>query len=217
LHEVPQGWKSPKSRLDLPGWIREWRIDLQTDRMARRPWGRAAREVYGSPTSHDFLWPQLLEALALEPDDRLLDVGCGGGAFLRHVKETVGCEVAGVDHSRAMVKLAAPYAALGDAQALPFETGYFTAVSSIQAFIFMPDPARALSEMRRVLDSERGRVAIWTTAPEGKGTPASPYPLASRGHFYTDDELIGLARRAGFRDARLAARDEWSQLLVAQP
>jgi len=214
---VPQGWKSPKSHLDVAGWIREWRIDLQTDRLARRPWGRAARETYGSPTSHDFLWPQLLEALALGKEDRLLDVGCGGGAFLRHVKENVGCEVAGVDHSRAMVKLAAPYAALGDAQALPFESGYFTAVSSIQAFIFLPDPARALAEMRRVLDPERGRAAIWTTAPEGKGTPASPYPLATRGRYYTDDELVDLARRAGFAEAHLAARDEWAQLLAAQP
>ena len=185
--------------------------------MARRPHGRQARSIYGSATSHDFLWPQLLDALALQKDDRLLDVGCGGGAFLRHVRETVGCEVAGVDHSRDMVKLAAPYAALGDAQALPFETGYFTAVSSIQAFIFLPDPVAALVEMRRVLDPGRGRVAIWTTAPEGKGTPASPYPLATRGHYYTDDELLELPRRAGFADARLAARDDWAQLLVAQP
>jgi ubiquinone/menaquinone biosynthesis C-methylase UbiE len=192
-------------------------VDRQVDRVARRPHGRKARAVYSSPTSHDFLWPQLLDALALQKDDRLLDVGCGGGAFLRHVRETIGCEVAGVDHSRDMVKLAAPYAALGDAHALPFETGYFTAVSSIQAFIFLPDPLAALREMRRVLDPERGRAAIWTTAPEGKGSPASPYPLATRGHYYTDDELLELARRAGFAEARLAQRDEWAQLLSAQP
>lgn len=185
--------------------------------MARKPWGRSARAVYGSPTSHDFLWPALLETLQLSEDDRLLDVGCGGGAFLRHVRETVGCEVAGVDHSHAMVKLAAPYAALGDAHALPFETGYFTAVSSIVAFMFFPDPLRALTEMRRVLDAGEGRVAIWTAAPESRGTPASPEPVASRGHFHTDEELLELARRAGFGAVRIARRDEWAQLLAAQP
>jgi SAM-dependent methyltransferase len=211
LHAVPQGRESPEGRLA------RWRLDRQVDKVARKPHGRKARAVYGSPTSHDFLWPQLLEALELTEQDRLLDVGCGGGAFLRHVRETIGCEVAGVDHSRDMVKLAAPFAALGDAHALPFETGYFTAVASIQAFLFFPDPAGALHEMRRVLDGARGRAAIWTTAPEGKGTPASPYPLAIRGHYYDDDELLGLARRAGFADARLAARDEWGQLLLAQP
>jgi len=185
--------------------------------MARRPWGRTARRTYGSPTSHDFLWPQLLEALELAKEDRLLDVGCGGGAFIRHVRETVGCEVAGVDHSRAMVRLAAPYAALGDAQALPFETGYFTAVASIQAFMFFPDQLQALREMRRVLYRQRGRVAIWTAAPEARGTPASPEPVASRAHLNGDEELLALARAAGFGEARLAVRDEWSQLLLAQP
>jgi ubiquinone/menaquinone biosynthesis C-methylase UbiE len=192
-------------------------IDRKVDRMARKPWGRQARKIYGAPTAHDFLWPSVLEALELEKDDRLLDVGCGGGAFLRHVRETVGCEVAGVDHSRQMVKLAAPYAALGDAHALPFETGYFTAVSSIVTFMFLDDPEQALREMRRVLDPDAGRLALWTASPESRGTPASPEPVASRAHLYTDDELLQLARSAGFGEARLAQRDEWGQLLAAQP
>jgi ubiquinone/menaquinone biosynthesis C-methylase UbiE len=187
-----------------------------TDRIARRPHGRAARETYGSPTSHDFAWPPVLEALALGPDDRLLDVGCGGGVFLHHVRDRIGCEVAGVDHSREMVRLAAPYAVLGSADALPFRDREFTAVSSIVAFFFFTDPVRALREMRRVLDPERGRLAIFTTSPEAKGSPAAPYPLATRGHFYTDDELVALAHDAGFREARLAAREEWAQLLFAR-
>ena len=182
--------------------------------MARKPWGRQARKIYGAPTAHDFLWPTVLGALDLAKEDRLLDVGCGGGAFLRHVRETVGCQVAGVDHSRAMGRLAAPYAALGDAQALPFETGYFTAVSSIVAFMFLADPLQALREMRRVLDPETGRGAIWTASPESRGTPASPEPVASRAHLYSDEELVELGRAAGFAAAHLGSRDEWGQLLV---
>jgi ubiquinone/menaquinone biosynthesis C-methylase UbiE len=182
--------------------------------MARRPHGRRARATYGSPTAHDFLWPRVLEALELTKEDRLLDVGCGGGAFLRHVRDTVGCRVAGVDHSRQMVKLAQPYAALGDAQALPFETGYFTAVSSIVAFMFFPDPVQALREMRRVLDPELGRAAIWTASPESRGTPASPEPIARVAHFHADEELLQYAEEAGFDRAELAVRDEWGQLLV---
>ena len=208
---MPEGRKSPEGRL------KRLLVDRQVDRLARKPWGRAARRTYGSPTAHDFLWPGILDALELTKDDRLLDVGCGGGAFIRHVRDTVGCEVAGVDHSRAMVKLAAPYAALGDAQALPFETGYFTAVSSIVAFMFLADPVQALREMRRVLDPERGRLAIWTASPESRGTPASPEPVASRAHLHTDEELLGLARAAGLHEARLTQRDEWGQLLAAQP
>jgi ubiquinone/menaquinone biosynthesis C-methylase UbiE len=187
-----------------------------TDRIARRPHGRRARLTYGSPTSHDFAWAPVLEALALGPGDRLLDVGCGAGVFLRHAREQTGCEVVGVDHSREMVELATPLAVYGKAENLPFADGEFTAVSSIVAFFFFPDPVRALREMRRVLDPERGRVAIYTTAPEAKGSPAAPYPLATRGHFYADDELVALAREAGFGEARLSFREDWAQLLYAR-
>jgi SAM-dependent methyltransferase len=213
VHEVPEGRQGPEGRLGPLAALREWRLDRQADRIARRPHGRKARALYASPTSHDFLWPPLLESLQLTRNDRLLDVGCGGGAFLRHVRETIGCEVAGVDHSPEMVELARPYAVLGEADALPFEDGRFTAVASIQMFMFCPDPVGVLREMRRV----GGRLALWTTAPEGRGTPAAPEPVASRGHFHSDEELLACALAAGFGDARIAARDEWSQLLAAQP
>jgi SAM-dependent methyltransferase len=195
--------------------LREWRIDRLTDRLARRPHGTKARETYGAPDVHSFAWPPVLEALALTRDDHLLDVGCGGGVFMRHARETTGCRVTGVDHSRDMVRLAAPDAVLGSVERLPFEDASFTAVSSIIAFFFFADPVHALREMRRVLDPEKGRIAIYTTAPEAKGTPAAPYPLATRGHFYSDEELVGLARQAGFANARIAAREDWAQLLAA--
>jgi SAM-dependent methyltransferase len=200
--------------------LREWRIDRMTDRIARRPHGRKARKTYGADDSHSFLWEPVLGALALGPEDRLLDVGCGGGPFLNRARES-GCAIAGLDHSRDMVRLAREKTGarieLGRAEAMPFSDAEFTAVSCLVAFFFFAEPVAALREMYRVLDPERGRIAVMTTAPEAKGTPASPYPLASRGHFHTDDELLAFARDAGFREARLAHRDDWSQLLVAQP
>ncbi len=202
--------------------VREWRIDQLTDRMARRPHGRRARETYGAADAHSFLWPPVLDALRLGPDDRLLDVGCGGGAFLRHVVASVGCEAVGVDHSRDMVRLARRTTGLrveqADVASTPFADGEFTAVSCLVAFFFFPDPVAAVRELRRVLDPELGRLAVLTTAPEAKGTEAAPYPLATRGRFYGDDELVGLARAAGFGEARLAHREPWAQLLyAAQP
>jgi len=44
--------------------FREWRIDRMTDRVARRPSGRKARETYGADDAHAFLWEPVLEALA---------------------------------------------------------------------------------------------------------------------------------------------------------
>jgi SAM-dependent methyltransferase len=188
-----------------------------TDRVARRPYGKRARETYGAADAHSFAWGPVLEALALGPTDRLLDVGCGGGVFLRHAQEQSGCDVVGVDHSREMVRLAGPLAVQAEAEQLPFGDDEFTAVSSIAAFFFFPEPVRALREMHRVLETQ-GRLAIYTTAPEARGTMAAPYPLATRGHFYTDEELQHLAVEAGFAAARVSRPDEsgWAQLLFAQ-
>jgi ubiquinone/menaquinone biosynthesis C-methylase UbiE len=204
------------------GRIREWRIDRMTDRIARRPHGRNARATYGADDVHAFAWEPVLDSLELGPDDRLLDVGCGGGIFLRRALET-GCGAVGVDHSQEMVHLArrttegrAPIVH-ASADRLPFGRDAFTAVSSIVAFFFFPDPVAALAEFKRVLHPERGRAAVYTTAPEMKGTPAAPYPLATRGQFYIDDELAAHARAAGFRDVDVCRPDEGAQLLVVRP
>jgi ubiquinone/menaquinone biosynthesis C-methylase UbiE len=202
--------------------FQRWRVDRLTDRMARRPHGRRARETYGADDAHAFLWEPVLRALALGPDDRLLDVGCGGGVFLRRALE-MGCSGVGLDHSRDMVRLArskvggAAAIVEGEAEALPFPDGAFTAVSCLVAFFFFADAIVVLREMRRVLDPAHGRVAIMTTAPEAKGTAAAPYPLATRGHFYPDDELVALPLEAGFSAAWIEHREPWAQLLVAKP
>jgi len=204
------------------GRIREWRIDRMTDRVARRPHGRSARRTYAAEDVHSFAWEPVLEALALTVGDTLLDVGCGGGVFLRRALET-GCTVVGVDHSQDMVRLARKTTegrarvVLGSAERLPFGDGEFTAVCSIVAFFFFPDPVAALREFRRVLQPEPGRVAIYTTAPELKGTPAAPYPLATRGHFYEDEELAEFPQAAGFREGYVLRPGPGAQLLVARP
>jgi DNA polymerase-3 subunit beta len=77
------------------------------------------------------------------------------------------------------------------------------------------DP-KFLTEMLRVLDPDRGRLAVFTTPPEAKGTPAAPYPLATRGRFYDDDELRRLAEEGGFPQASVTRTDIGAQLLVAR-
>ena len=76
------------------------------------------------------------------------------------------------------------------------------------------DTVRALRECRRVLVAG-GRMALYTTAPELRGTPAAPEPLAARGHFYSDEELAGLAAQAGFAAVNVT-NDGGGQLLTAR-
>jgi ubiquinone/menaquinone biosynthesis C-methylase UbiE len=200
--------------------------DRVTDRMARKPAGRRARRTYGASDVHSFAWDPVLSALGLEPDDALLDVGCGGGIFLRRALET-GCQAAGVDHSGQMVRLARRNNSQavregrlriveGTVEDLPFDNGEFTALSCIVAFIFFADPVQALKEMRRVLHRGNGRLAVFTTPPELAGTPAAPHPLAARSFFYSDDELRELPGRAGFAEAEVTRTDIGAQLLTAR-
>ena len=105
----------------------------------------------------------------------------------------------------------------GRAEELPFEDGEFTAVSCLVAFFFMDDPgARAARVPARARPRARGRLAIFTTPPEAKGTPAAPYPLATRGHFYADAELEALPLAAGFGESRVTRTEIGAQLLVAR-
>jgi SAM-dependent methyltransferase len=191
--------------------------DWLADRVARRPAGRRAREVYGADDVHDFARRAILEALALEPEDRLLDVGCGGGLLLRDALAS-DATVTGLDHSEEMARLArerAPAAdvVLGSAERLPFADASFTAIAMSIVFFFLPDPIAVLRECRRVL-APGGRLAVYTTSPALRGTPAAPEPVASRGHFYEDEELADLARQAGLAGAAVVD-DDGGQLLTA--
>ena len=190
--------------------------DWLTDRVARRPEGSRARAVYGAEEVHDWARRAILDALDPRPGDRLLDIGCGGGLLLRDAIRR-GAAATGLDHSPTMVELArerAPGAriVLGSAERLPFPDRDFTLVSMAVMLFFLEDPVLALGEARRVLEPS-GRLAVYTTGPELRGTEAAPEPIASRGHFHDDVRLADLARAAGFRDV-VVVNEGGGQLLT---
>jgi SAM-dependent methyltransferase len=192
--------------------------DWLMDRVARRPRGPRARAVYGAEDVHDFARTAILGALALGPGDRLLEVGCGGGLLLRDALRS-GASATGIDHSEDMVTLARERAVGADvlaarAEDLPFGDGEFSAVAMSIVFFFFDDPVLVLRECHRVL-GDHGRLAVYTTAPELRGTPAAPEPFASLGHFHTDEELGELARQAGFQQVEVQ-NESGGQLLTAR-
>jgi len=173
--------------------------DWLTDRVARRPTGSRARVVYGSEDVHDFARRALLESLSLGPGDSLLEIGCGGGLLLRDALAT-GARAAGIDHSDEMVALAserAPRAEvrLASAESLPYPDESFTAIAMSIVLFFFDDPVQVLRECLRVA-LPGARLAVYTTAPELRGTEAAPEPLASRGHFYTDGGQLLVATKS---------------------
>ena len=98
----------------------------------------------------------LVDALGLEPGDRVLDVGCGPGRHA-HALGRRGIEVVGVDVSARFVELAADGAPegvsfrQGDARALWFDAEFDAAVSLCQGALGLGGPDRALTSDRAVL------------------------------------------------------------------
>lgn len=190
--------------------------DWITDRRARRPSGAESRAIYRDPLYHYPNFRVILQELALTPDDDLLEVGCGGGALLREALRT-GCRAAAVDHSPDMVREAREVnrdaiaegrleISEASAESLPFPDARFTCAAMTGVLGFLTDPVGALAEIRRVLVSG-GRLVVLGSDPELRGTPGAPEPMASRLRFYDDDELVDLARAAGFTSARAVRRD----------
>lgn len=189
--------------------------DWLTDRRARRPSGEQARETYADPLFHRPNFVVLLELLALREEDVLLEVGCGGGAFLQDALES-GCRAAAIDHSPEMVRLAreqnAEAVAKGrlevieaSAGKLPFPDEMFTCAAMTGVLGFLPDPIATFAEIRRVL-VDGGRLVALGADPAWRGTPAAPEPMASRLRFYEDEDLVRLAQDVAFTDVRVERR-----------
>jgi len=105
------------------------------------------------------LAPLLIRFGGLSDGDRVLDVGSGTGSLSFTVPEISNVsEVIGIDLTDSFVEFARGRNAdprisfqTADARALPFENNSFDRVFSMLVLQFIPDAARAVAEMRRVV------------------------------------------------------------------
>ena len=104
---------------------------------------------------------QFFAPLALRTGLNVLDVGCGTGDFLRLLAPIVSPgKAVGLDLSKTMIAEAGRRSVenlenlsfrVGSALELPFQAGSFDRVLATQVLLHVPDPWKALSEMKRVL------------------------------------------------------------------
>jgi arsenite methyltransferase len=139
-------------------------------------WSRAVEAFNASPEAV-VRRACILDALALKPGDRVLDVGSGPGHQVAQLSAVVGDagRVEGVDPAEDAIEIARSRCAtldnvrfhVGNASRLPYDDSTFDAVMSSQVFEYLDDVPCALAEVRRVL-KPRGRVLIhdtdWGTA-----------------------------------------------------
>jgi SAM-dependent methyltransferase len=95
-----------------------------------------------------------LERTGLERGARVLDIGCGAGAFLQLVAER-GAEPSGIDASETLIaftreRLPAADLRVGEMEQLPWDDGRFDLVTGFNSFFFANDMVAALREAGRV-------------------------------------------------------------------
>ncbi|HUQ33058.1 MAG TPA: class I SAM-dependent methyltransferase [Pyrinomonadaceae bacterium] len=128
-------------------------------------WSRLAGETF-------------LDWLAPKSGLRWLDVGCGNGAFTEMLVERCApVSVQGIDPSEGQLAYARTRHASGvahfrqgDAMALPFSDDTFDAAVMPLVIFFVPDPARGVAEMARVV-CPGGIVTAYAWDMEGGGFP----------------------------------------------
>jgi ubiquinone/menaquinone biosynthesis C-methylase UbiE len=137
-------------------------------------WSRSAGDIF-------------LDWLAPAPGLRWIDVGCGNGAFTELlVDRCAPVEVQGIDPSEGQLAFARTRPAArvaqftqGDAMALPFAERKFDAATMALVIFFVPDPAKGVAEMVRVV-RPGGMVAAYAWDLLGGGFPIEPVLVEMR-------------------------------------
>jgi SAM-dependent methyltransferase len=166
--------------------------------------------------------------------ETVLDVACGTGnaALLAAAR---GARVTGLDAAERLIEVARSRVdgdrvefVVGDALDLPFADGAFDVVLSVFGIIFVPDAARGLEEVRRVL-RPRGRALLAVWMPHGpihemvgalaRGAAAAGAPERPRFDWHDPDAVAPVAGAAGMttrvQDASLVIEGESPEAYLA--
>jgi SAM-dependent methyltransferase len=177
---------------------------------------RSATDMYGRFVGRyaPSLAAALIGTVALEPESRVLDVGCGPGGLAGALAEVVGQEnVTAVDPSQPFVSvcragLPGADVRVAAAEELPFEDDSFDAAFAQLVVNFMTDPERGVGEMKRVVkpggsvaactwdyrDGMTMLCAYWEAAHEVAPDESAEFDEGKNMRFATLEELTGLWR-----------------------
>ena len=127
------------------------------------PSGEPGREVLSAMNEHHQpLWDFCLSHMPKGMDGSVLDIGCGGGGFLRRMSERYPYAMFfGVDISRDSLEMTAETnRSLVDegglelheasVDSMPFVDGSFDLVTAMETYFFWPDLDKAVEEISRV-------------------------------------------------------------------
>ncbi|HEV7473090.1 MAG TPA: class I SAM-dependent methyltransferase [Pyrinomonadaceae bacterium] len=160
-----------------------------------------------------------LAQLAISPQDSILEVGFGGGDLLEQIlRAGPPALLAGLDISPDMVQLANRRlqrrvsdtkfeVRCGDIENILYATGQFNKLCSVNTIYFWRNPAAALAECRRVLQTG-GQILLCFNSREDLET----WPIHRHGfRLYDVAEVEALLRAAGFENIQVTSANDEEQ------
>lgn len=158
-----------------------------------------------------------------QPEMRILDIGCGGGATIEDMLQLSDQSVIdGIDYSPDSVRCASQTNAAqlgsrvfifeGDVAALPFAANAYDLITAVETVYFWPDLFRSLRELNRVL-KPGGKAAIFCEID-------SPDKAAAWGDIhctlrvYYPWQLANCMKDAGFSEAEYHVKENGYMVVI---
>jgi SAM-dependent methyltransferase len=175
-------------------------------------WGARPRAWAEDEEKQVPTYEEAIRRIGVAPGERVLDIGCGTGVFLRLVADH-GAKPFGLDASEALLEIAherVPEAdvQVGEMERLPYDADSFDLVTGFNSFFFAADIVAALREARRVAKPGASVVIQVWGRPERcdleaqkqvarRYTPSPPPDAPSPPLLWEPGVLEGLASEAG--------------------
>lgn len=190
-------------------------------------WGRKTMRAMNR--GHDALTDWGLTYLPVGGDDKILDIGCGGGMTVKKLARATANTVWGADLSATAISEAfrtnkkdvkQDHVILCKAgvSALPFDDGFFDVVTAVETIYFWPDPENDLREVYRVM-KPGGHLMILTEARADGPHPEKWAEISRRIDLRipTADGLASELKSAGFTGVTAYIRDDALCMIAKKP
>ncbi len=159
-----------------------------------------------------------LAMVTIGRNDRILDIGCGGGANIaRLLQRTQQGTLTGIDFSPVSVRKSTKMNAkairagrckvlVGNVANLPFAEGSFDVVTSVETIYFWPYIEHCFNEVKKVL--KPGGQFVIVNESDGSGEMDAKWESMIEGmHTYTPEEIRHHLTNVGFRDLNITVNE----------
>jgi len=156
-----------------------------------------------------------LTYLEVEPDDCILDVGCGGGANIKRLLQITSGNVCGLDYSALCVEKSRKYNAKaiaekrceikeGNVSNIPFDDNLFDIVTAFETAYFWLDSKDSLKEILRVMkDGGTFFICNEVVREEGKEPPLKSVVNMLDAKIFSPNDYRNVLSEAGFVDVEV--------------